>query len=735
MERTALQKISAREKSFRLVLLGWQGIASLARMNPKGLLITGALSLFAVSLRAQDLVRADLDPATTDRVTVYGDAVPAYGSPDATTATKTDTPILDIPQSVTTIPRQLIDDQGDVTLDQAIGNVASVTVGGPYREFDEYRIRGFNGNGHTFLDGLTLDTEVNFQEELFGLERVEVLQGPASVLYGQGTAGGLINLISKTPKKEQFVNFTSEGGSYGELETGLDMNAPLNASGSVYGRINLAYHQLGEFTDGVDPSRRLFFAPSLTIDLTRNTRITFLGQFYEEWQNIGAALPAVGTVLPNVNGRISIFRNIGEPDTYPFRLDARRVQLGYQFEHRFDDIFTLRQNLRVGLHKADFRGVLDYALDADQRTLERYTDDAPDVYTTLGIDTSLVGKFVTAPWLAQIALIGVDFYYLDDHFKDIEGSIASLDLFRPTYGAQPYDIAPDIDEPLKTTATGLYFQDQVKLFERITIVAGGREDFVTNDVTDRLAHVDYDRSSTAFSPRAGVVYEVVPKAVSGYFSYSRSFLSQAFDLTSSGKPLSPEKGEQYEVGMKVDAYEGRLSGLLALYDITRTNVPTVDPVNPNFFEATGEQRHRGVDFSSTFTPVKGWEAIASYAFIDARVTRDNSADRVGKRVLGVPEDTVSLWTRYTLQSGFFKGAGAGVGFRYLTNQAGDAANSFALPSYELLNLALFYTRGRLTAQVNVDNVTDKRYFVGSFSRFQVEPGTPIAVRSSLEWRF
>jgi iron complex outermembrane receptor protein len=693
------------------------------------------LGLLAVSLHAQDLVGDDWGTPANGSVVVTGENVTAYGSPDATTATKTDTPVLDIPQSITTIPRQLIDDQGDVTVDQAIGNVASVTIGGPYRDFDEYRIRGFNENGHTFLDGLTLDTEINFQEELFGLDRVEVLQGPASVLYGEGPAGGLINLISKTPAKESFTRLTLEGGSYGEFEAGVDTDAPLNASGTIYGRINLAYHQLGEFTDGVDPSRRLFFAPSLTIDLTSNTRITFLGQFYEEWQNLGAPLPAVGTVLPNVNGNISIFRNIGEPDTFPFRTDARRVQAGYQLEHRFNGIFTLRQNLRFAYHEADFRGILGYALDADERTLERYTLDSPDVYQTLGLDTSLEAKFATGPSVNQTALVGVDFYYIGDHFKDIEGSIASIDLFHPKYGAQPYDVALDVDEPLTTTATGIYFQDQIELFRRVTIVVGGRGDFVSNDTNYRPGDNYYHAFDTAFSPRAGIVYEVVPKTISTYFSYSRSFLSNAFDIDPTGKLLPPENGEQYEVGVKADAFNGRLSGLLALYDITRTNVPTPDPLNPNFSEATGEERHRGVDFNTNFTPAKGWDVIASYALIDARITKDSTPGEVGDHVYGVPADTVSLWTRYTLQRGPLRGLGGGAGFRYLTNQAGDLMNTFNLPSYGVLDLALYYARGPFTAQANVDNATNEHYFSGSYSRFSVEPGDPITVRSSIRWNF
>ena len=179
-----------------------------------------------------------------------------------------------------------------------------------------------------------------------------------------------------------------------------------------------------------------------------------------------------------------------------------------------------------------------------------------------------------------------------------------------------------------------------------------------------------------------------------------------------------------------------MTGLLALYHIVRTNVPTPDETNPFFLDAVGEERHQGVDFDTTFSPVKGWNFIMSYGFIDARVTADQHIpSRVGLRPAGIPEDTYSLWTKYTLQTGCLRGFGAGIGFRYLTQQEGDAANTFTIPSYGLLNLALYYSRGRFRAQVNVRNATNERYFLGSYSAYQVQPGDPLAVYSSAGWNF
>lgn len=700
-------------------------------------LICAAGGLFAVSLHSQELVRSSMTPSDSEieRVIISTDGLPAYDSPNAYSATKTDTPTLDVPQTIQVIPRQLIDDQRDLKLYDAFRNVASVNANSSIRNFDQYRIRGYGITGGSYLDGLLVDRSVNFQEDLFGLDRIEILEGPSSVLYGEGPPGGLVNLISKTPRKEMFTTLSLGGGSYGEFEAGLDTNMVFNRAGTVYGRVNALYRQIGEFTDGLDPSLHILVAPSLTVDLGKNTKIILLSQYLREWQRIGYPLPAVGTVLPNVNGRISIYRNIGEPDTYPNEDKAWRVQLGYQLEHRFNDVFTLRQNLRFGYHEATYRGVFPDALEADQRTLERDAESFPERYTTLGVDTTLVARFATGRTVKHTALVGVNLEYLRDHIQFQAGSIDSLDVFHPKYGARPFDFGLVFDYLQHEEDTGIYFQDQIAFFDRLYLVGGGRGDFVHTDVYDKVAASGLDQYDAAFTPRAGIVYEFIPKQASVYFSYSRSFVTQPINETDlNGNQLQPERGEQYEIGAKAQAFGGRLSALLAAYHAIRTNVPVADPSNPLVFDVVGEQRDRGIEFSGNFTPRPGWDVVASYSYVDARVTAGTAA-QLGKRPRGVPENTWSLWTRYTVQSGPVRGLGGGLGLRYLTEREGDSTNSFALPSYGSLDLALYYDRGRFHGQVNVSNVTNERYFAGAFSRLSVNPGYPINVSSRFTWSF
>ncbi len=665
---------------------------------------------------------------------VTGEGLANYTVRESTAATKTPTPLLETPQTIIVVPRQVLDDQAVLTLPEALRNVGGVNTGGTYRDYDIYSIRGFFGTGFTYLDGLRVDRQSEFQEEPFGLERVEVIQGPASVLYGQNPPGGLVNLVSKTPQKRDFTNLMAGGGSFNLAEAGVDTNAVLNKSGSVYGRINLLWRQWSSFSEHLDPAQRLYFAPSLTIELTRNTRITLLGQYYHDWRSIAFPLPSQGTVLPNINGDLNIRRNVGEPDTYPNDADNWRVLLGYQLEHRFNDIFTLRQNTRAGFHETDFQGLYPSFLEADQRTLDRFAYENHENYTSLGIDTSLVANFNTGSWARHTTLVGVDYYYNYNITKGTFGSAPSIDIYKPVYGGRPSGIAPFANTVTDVSQVGIYFQEQVKLFDRLTIVAGGREDFVSTSVLQRIGNTQSDDSVSAFSPRAGVVFEVVPKQVSTYFSYSKSFQSNPGFLNTSGQQVSPEEGEQYEVGAKAELFNGKLVSTLAFYHIVRSNVPTANPSNPFAYVVTGEQRHRGVDFNTTFSLVKGWDLIASYGYIDARVTKDNTLP-VGVRPLDVPEHTFNFFTKYTLQSTALKGLGFGLGYRYLTKQEGDAANTFSLPSYGVLDAALYYERGRFKAQVNFNNITDERYASGAFNQLYVQPGDPFNVRGSVGWSF
>lgn len=270
-------------------------------------------------------------------------------------------------------------------------------------------------------------------------------------------------------------------------------------------------------------------------------------------------------------------------------------------------------------------------------------------------------------------------------------------------------------------------QDQVKFFDRLTLTLGGRVDFSTNE----------GESVDAFSPRVGVTYELLPD-VALYANYSESFDPQWFSTNAAGKPVDPETGENFEVGLKTALLDGRFNSLLALYQLTRQNVATANLSTPDPFDSvvSGEQRSRGVEWENALQLSPGWDLTFAYTYNDAEITKDNTLP-VGARLQGVPEHAFSAWTKYTLQHGPLKGLGFGLGGRYYTEQEGDStySNPFKLPAYGVMDAAVYYERDSLRLQVNINNALDERYFVGSYNDLYVLPGEPLTTRATLSWLF
>lgn len=684
-------------------------------------------------------------PEALPELKVRGLLEQGYVVPDAGAGTKTQMRVLDLPFSVQTVNRPLLDDQAVVQLKDALKNVSGVIPGAYWDGWDYYRIRGFDATGFTFLDGLNVDPYWWFAEETFGLERVEVLKGPAAALYGQGSLGGIVNLVSKRPRPERFVAAHLTAGSYESLEGGVDLGGALDERQRFLGRLNALYRQRGTFVDFVPPSERVFVAPAFTLRLSPHTSITLLTQYLEDKHHPPTALPAEGTILLNPNGELPITRNTGEKN-HPNTNALWRVLAGYALEHRLNETFTIRQNLRGSVNHVGDRFIYNgYSADsgftsgfqADLRTLERFAYRSVDDYWTLAADTTLEAKFTTGP-VKHTAMAGVDYAYLDARNRrwqneGFANDVAPIDLFNPVYGAPFPDLSLTAKSFTRSDAVGFYVQEVATLFDRLTFLGGGRVDTVSSTVRDELAGTTTKTHDQAFSPRVGASWEFV-RGASVYASYGKSFRPQTSYLKADGSPVDPETGVNYEVGFKTLLFDGRLTSTLALFELTRQNVATSDPQNPGFYRVTGEQRSRGVELDVATRPRPGWDFIVAYAYTDAVVTKDNDIP-VGDRTLNVPRHAFNAWTKYALQSGPLRGLGFGVGGRYYSDQAGDLPNTFKLPAYGLLDMALFYTRGPLHFQVNVENVLDARYFPGSYDRNYVLPGAPLAVRGGITWKY
>ncbi|MEH2465194.1 TonB-dependent siderophore receptor [Nostoc sp.] len=657
-----------------------------------------------------------------------------YRVPDATTATKTDTPLRDIPASVQAIPQQVIEDQQPRNLIGILSNAGVVQNNFSSRVADTFSIRGFrarnvyrNGVKDRFADGAALSSS------LTNIDRVEVVRGPNSVIYGQVNPGGIINIVTKKPLSQPYYALEVRRGAYDLFEPSLDVSSPLTKDGSLSYRLNTSYRTAQDFTDFYH-EKRFFVSPVVNWRIGKNTNLTFDSEYEDIQQSLGTGLEQIAsaTILPNPNGKIPINRYLGEPTDF-FNRQLHRYN--YNLEHRFNDNWSISNSFQAAFLSLDLRETaVTSLLEADNRTVERRQTifPKPTEYEDYTIDTHVIGDFNTGS-IKHKLLAGFDLFRQTQNISILRRGVAPLDVFNPVYGQPVGDTFGRLGLYFRDDALGFYLQDQVTLANNLKLLVGGRYDLVENEFADRIASTSSVQSDSAFSPRVGIVYQPIAP-VSLYASYSRSF-EQETGADKNDNLFKPRLGTQYEVGVKTDLFDNKLSATLALYDLTLTNILTTDPTDPDYSVQTGEQRSRGVELSVTGEILPGWNVIGFYGYTDARVTKDNDIP-VGSRVEGIPQHVASLWTTYTFGTGSLKGFGGGIGFNYVGNQMPDGFDTYTIPSYFLTNAALYYRQNKFSVGINLNNIFNVRYYEASFDYLQrIIPGRPYTAELSVKWEF
>jgi iron complex outermembrane receptor protein len=653
-----------------------------------------------------------------------------YNVPNATTGTRTDTPLRDIPQSIQVIPEQVLRDRQVNRLEDALRN-ANITPSGtsPRGSFESFRIRGFDVRGNNiFRNGLRDGSYGQVPTETANLERIEVLRGPASVLFGQGTPGGIINLITKKPLADSFYDFGVTVGSYDFYRGTADLTGPLNDNKTVLYRLNASYQDSGSFVDFFE-TRRLLVAPVITWAISPNTTLNLDAEIIRSTYPNDRGLPAIGTVLNNPNGKIPINRNVNEPGGRDF-IDNFIDRFGYTLEHRFSENWSLRNAFRTTFYSYDQEAFYPTGLEDDNRTLNRGANSGTSSTNIYSLTADILGKFQTGP-VKHTLLFGVDLYREDLYKNKFDlFEFTSLDLFNPVYGGSRGAVTFSGDNATLTDSLGIFFQDQIALTDNLKLLLGGRFDFVEQTQRDFLADTKESQSDDAFSPRVGIVYQPI-EPISLYASYTRSFVpvvGSGFD----NRLFEPERGTQYEIGVKADL-SNTLSATLAFYQLTLSNVQTPDPRDPNFSIQTGEQRSRGIELNLTGEILPGWNIIAGYAYTDATVTKDPTNE--GNRLNNVPEHSLSLWTTYEIQQGSLKGLGLGLGLFFVGEREGDLGNTFTLPSYLRTDASIFYKRNNFQATLGIKNLFDIEYFETAQNQLRVFPGAPLTVQGTVSVNF
>ena len=655
-----------------------------------------------------------------------------YRVSNTTTGTRTDTPLRDIPQSIQVIPQQVLRDQQVTRLDDALRNIAGVTP-----EFTDgpgvyYRIRGFDLSNNNLLRNGLPDPGVGDSVELANVERVEVLRGPASVLFGLGNPGGNINIVTKSPLSEPFYAVDATVGSYSFYRGAVDLSGPLNNSKTVLYRLNTAYRNSGSFVDSYS-SENFNISPTISVAIGDKTNLT-LGADYIETRDSGIefGVPTVGTIFTNPNGKIPRNRNLTEPTD---KIEGTTTRIGYELEHKFSDNWSLRNAFRYGFRSYYGEQTRPGSLDADNRTINRSFEIYDQDFTNYTLTTNIVGKFATGSIQHQL-LFGVDLNrYKNATPRYASADAASIDIFNPVYGQPRGEFNFEAINEATIDSLGIYLQDQIAITENLKVLLGARFDGFNQISEDFLSNTESSLSDSALSPRFGIVYQPV-SAISLYASYISSFTpAQGTFLfgASLQTAFKPERGRQYEIGVKAD-FSNKLSATLAFYDLTRTNVLVENPSNPNFQIQTGEQNSQGFDLSLGGEILPGWNIFAGYAYTDARITED-TVFKVGSRLPNTADHAFNVWTTYQIQKGDLQGLGFGLGLFFVGSRAGDLDNTYDVPSYLRTDAAIFYNRERFRIGLNFKNLFDVEYFERTYFGGRVGYGQPFTVQGTVSWQF
>lgn len=705
-----------------------------------GSALLASASLIAAQARAADEPKDNRD----DNIIVTAERIATHP-----VATKDDVPLIETPQAISIISSDLIQARGITRLAEALRQVAGVTRSSTYGFFDSYQIRGFDAAyGSVYLDGLVNGNVAGTNNELAGLEQVEVVKGPASMLFGSAPLGGIVNLVSKRPRQETFVDAGIATGSYNLFEASLDANAPLDAEGKLLARLNLLYRDSDSFVDFAG-FNRIFVAPAVTWKMGEETALTFLGRYQRDHDNPWSPVSAWGTVLPWKYGRLPIDFSINNDEPESIH-NQRSWMAGYVFDHRFSDAVKFSQTLRYTDRKVYWNDWIFWAGFTDNAVVDgvqqghvagRYVyGPFRERDKEFGVDSRLSFDFATGP-IEHNILVGLDYRRSKESYGEDGGnydpSINPLDLLDPEYdGVFIHDPAAAYSGGGKSNQTGIYIQDHIRFGDRASLTAGGRYDWVKSDGQE-------DRK---FSPRVGVTAMIVPGA-SLYASWSKSFVPQPGSFTFEGDALPPETGRNVEGGLKVQSPDGTLTGAIAVFDLKRANVATDDPEHMGFQIVTGEQRSKGVEVEATWRPVPGATLSLAYAHLNAKITKDNVMP-VGQRLQNVPKDSLNLYGEYVVQTGPLANFGVNAAFQYNASKLGnnfpedvtgdgvpDDIAYFTLPSYTLVDAGISWRYEDWTVRLNVNNIFDKRYFPDACCVDRVTPGEPRNWRLSLGRRF
>ncbi|WP_312270478.1 TonB-dependent siderophore receptor [Pseudomonas sp.] len=700
-------------------------------------LIVPVLSLHAFTCYAQE-TSSDSEPASLSQMEITANVtesaqgpVEGYRATRSASATRTDTAIHETPQSISVVPRQVVEDIGATRLEDALDYAGGVERGNNFggQGLTEFLVRGFSTQ-EFYRNGFAVNRGYPNMPDASTIERLEVLRGPASMLFGRGDPGGTFNIVSKQPQADRKTVLGSQFNTQGLRRGTLDTTGALDENAEFTYRLNLVAEGSDSFRDHVE-SERYNVAPVLRWQLSDRTAVILEGDYLHNRHPMDRGVTRYATQA----GQLPRDRFLGEEDAGKLRNENATTQL--RLEHQLNDDWAIRGGVQYLDGSLDGGAVENNGLAADGRTIGRNYSERTLEWDDIAFQTNVEGHFKTAGF-AHTLLAGVEYddFNYTSFIRRSSGSVSAfpLDLYAPVYG-QPLPALTRTtthdDENLKSYA--LYLQDQIELTDRLKAQIGARLERFEQQYTNYLsASGSWEQAHNAVSPRFGLVYDLTD-SLAVYANTARSFKpnrgadrsSQAFD---------PEKGIAYETGIKYDVPEHDLSITAALFHITKENVLTSDPLDSNYQIAAGEVRSRGFDLSLAGNITPQWRVIGGYAYVDAEVTKSTTSTMpAGSRLANVPKHSVNLLNTYEFDSGLLSGLGVGVGLKYVSDRKGSTSSTaFDMSSYTVVDLLAYYPlTDRIRLNLNLDNVFNEEYDERAWGSIWAYPGAPRTLQAGV----
>lgn len=656
------------------------------------------------------------------------------------TATKTDTPIEKTPQSISVVTREEMDMRQPTTVKDALSYTPGVfATRGSSSTYDVVSIRGFTSpstvNTNQYLDGIKLQGN-NYSEvsmDPWFLERVELMRGPVSVLYGNSNPGGIVSMVSKRPTTEPLREIQFKAGSRSLWQTGFDFSDAIDDEGVWSYRLTGLGRQENAQQEHVK-AKRFAIAPSFSWRPDDNTDFTFLSNFQSDPEaGYYGWLPRSGTVVPYIDANGNSHKlpkdfNEGDPDN---KMSRRQQMVGYAFSHAFNDTFTARQNLRYTRVHTLYRSIYGFGSLPEPGMLKRSYVRSDEDLADFNVDTQLQSKFATGA-VEHTLLTGVDYLRSRNDVDAQYGDADPLNLAHPGDGHS--NIYPYFDKYQvvnRLEQTGLYVQDQAE-WDRWVLTLGGRYDFAKSSVfTRKTSYADAGTNTNrdeAFTWRGGLNY-VFDNGIAPYFSYSESFEPNS-GRSQTGKAFDPSRGKQYEAGVKYLPKDRPVSLTASVFQITKDKNLTADPDNAIYSVQSGKIRSRGLELEAKAALTANINMTAAYSYTDAEYTEDSLYNH--KRPVEVPRNMASLWADYTFHETALSGLTLGAGARYVGNTSSFYSNTyvdeskrnrtFNVSSYTVADATIKYDLARVglpgsSVGVNVNNLFNRKYVASCYREY------------------